>query len=302
MKQFVLPALLLISGAVSAQLLNEDFEGYAVGDYIAVEGAPIWATWTAGNEGTTMDAQVSDEAALSGTQSLKIFGGVGGGPMDVMLIAGLTGAYEVTFNMLIPEGNSGYYNVQENQIPGTAWAFECNLNADGSFIYNIDGGTYTLDGTFTPGEWLKVTHLLDTDSDLMHVYFNDEYLGQLPYDGAQIGGVNFYAAGDGLTVPTYYVDDVFVDVTDPVTDGISMVNALECSFGPNPAQDFIRVTSNLERATVRVLSLDGKVVLSQLRNDLASGAHIALDLDNGIYLVEVTNGVQRTTQRLVVTR
>jgi hypothetical protein len=48
--------LLLISGAVSVQLLNEDFEGYAVGDYIAVEGVPIWATWTAGNEGGTMDA------------------------------------------------------------------------------------------------------------------------------------------------------------------------------------------------------------------------------------------------------
>ena len=47
--------------------------------------------------------------------------------MDVVLVAGLEGAYEVTFNMLIPEGNSGYYNVQENQVPGTAWAFECVL-------------------------------------------------------------------------------------------------------------------------------------------------------------------------------
>ena len=125
MKQFLLPALLLTAGALNAQLYTEDFDGYAVGDYISVEGAPAWAVWTAGNEGGDMDAQVSEEAALSGTQSLKIFGTNAGGPMDVVLVAGLEGAYEVTFSMLIPEGNSGYYNVQENQIPGTAWAFDC---------------------------------------------------------------------------------------------------------------------------------------------------------------------------------
>ena len=127
MKHILLPALLLTAGALNAQLYTENFDSYAVGDYIAVEGGPAWITWTAGTEGTDIDAQVTDEAALSGAQSLKIFGNVAGGPMDVVLVAGLEGAYEVTFNMLIPEGNSGYYNVQENQVPGTAWAFECVL-------------------------------------------------------------------------------------------------------------------------------------------------------------------------------
>ncbi|MGB1385043.1 MAG: T9SS type A sorting domain-containing protein [Flavobacteriales bacterium] len=300
MKQFLLPALLLTAGALQAQLFTDDFEGYTVGDYISIEGAPAWAVWTAGNEGGAMDSQISDEAALSGSQSMKIFGGVAGGPMDIMLVAGLTGAYEITFNMLIPEGNAGYYNVQENQSPGVAWAFECNLNGDGTVNYNIDGGTYTLDATYTPGTWLKITHLIDTDSDLMHLYYDDVYLGQLPYDGGQIGGVNFYAAGDGINVPTYYIDDVFVDVTDPVVDDVQAVTPLECAFGPNPAQDFVRVQANLDNATVRVLGLDGKVVLEQRRNDLVSGAQLNLDLNNGIYLLELTNGAKRITQRLVI--
>jgi len=300
MKQFLLPALLLTAGALQAQLFTEDFEGYAVGDYISIEGAPAWAVWTAGNEGGAMDSQITDEAALSGTQSMKIFGDVAGGPMDIMLVAGLTGAYEITFSMLIPEGNAGYYNVQENQSPGLAWAFECILNGNGTVNYNIDGGTYTLDATYTPGTWLKITHLIDTDSDLMHLYYDDVYLGQLPYDGGQIGGVNFYAAGDGINVPTYYIDDVFVDVTDPVVDNVQFVAPLECAFGPNPAQDFVRVQANLDNATVRVLGLDGKVVLEQRRNDLVSGAELNLDLNNGIYLLELTNGAKRVTQRLVI--
>ena len=301
MKHLVLPVLLLTVGAVNAQLLSEDFEGYAVGDYISVVGEPAgaWNTWIDGNAGTTMDAQISDEAALSGANSLKLFGGVAGGPMDIMLLAGITGAYEVTFNILIPEGNSDYYNVQENIIPGTSWAFECNLNGNGSVNYNIDGGAYTLDASYTQGEWLKIAHLIDTDSDLMHVYFNDEYVGQLPFDGVEIGGVNFYAAGDGLTTPTYYIDDVFVDVTDEVVDGVEEQD-LALSFGPNPAQNGIFLQANVAQATVRILSLDGKVVSETLYTNLQAGTHIPLDLNNGLYFVELSNGNIRNTQRLVV--
>ena len=154
--------------------------------------------------------------------------------------------------------------------------------------------------SYTPGEWLKLTHLIDTDSDLMHLYLNDEYVAQLPYDGGQIGGVNFYAFGDGTNLPTYYVDDVLVDVTDPVVDNVQVVAPLECVFGPNPAQDFVRVQANLDNAVVRVLALDGKVVLEEQRNDLVTGAQLDLNLDNGIYLLELTNGSKRMTQRLVV--
>ena len=299
MKHILLLALMVTAGAINAQLYFEDFDSYAVGDYISVEGAPAWAVWTAGNEGGDMDAQITDEAALSGNQSLKIFGNLAGGPMDVILVAGIEGAYEVTFNMLVPAGNSGYYNVQENQIPATAWAFDCFLNGDGSMVYSIDQQEVAY-ASYTPGEWLKLTHLIDTDSDLMHLYLNDEYVTQLPYDGGQIGGVNFYAFGDGTNLPTYYVDDVLVDLTDPVVDNVKLTTPIDCTFGPNPAQEFVRIQANLDNALVRILGLDGKVVLQERRNDLVIGSEFNLDLDNGIYLLEVTNGINRMTQRLVI--
>ena len=299
MKHISLLALLAIAGALNAQLYFEDFDSYAVGDYIAVEGAPAWAVWTAGNEGGEMDAQITNEAALSGGQSLKIFGNLLGGPMDVVLVAGIEGAYEVTFNMLIPPGNSGYYNVQENQIPGTAWAFECNLNSDGTVNYNVDG-LIVATGAYTPGSWLKVTHFIDTDSDLMHLYLDDEYLAQVPYDGSQVGGVNFYGAGDGVNIPTYYIDDVLVDLTDPVVDNVKQAIPIDYNFGPNPARDLVRVQANIENALVRILAMDGKAVFQERRNDLANGSEFNLDLDNGIYLLELTDGINRMTQRLVI--
>ena len=190
---------------IHGQLYTENFDSYSVGDYISVVGAPAWVTWNAGSEGTEQDAQITDEAALSGTQSLKIFGNVPGGPMDVVLVAGLEGAYEFTFKVMVPQGNSGYYNFQENQVPGTGWAFECILNADGTISYNVDGTSFA-SSTFDPGVWLKVTHLIDTDSDLMNLYLDDVFLAQLPYDGAPIGGLNLYSAGDQSTIPTYYID------------------------------------------------------------------------------------------------
>ena len=92
-----------------AQLYFEGFESYSPGQGISSSSA-IWGLWP--SPGAT-DALVSDEVALSGENSLKLEStDLIGGPTDVVLFAGLIGAYEVTFNVHVPAGNSGYYNVQ----------------------------------------------------------------------------------------------------------------------------------------------------------------------------------------------
>ena len=68
--------------------------------------------------------------------------------MDVVLVAGLEGAY----NSVQGDGssrNSGYYNFQENKFRHR-WAFECILNADGTISYNVDGTSFA-SSTFDPG-------------------------------------------------------------------------------------------------------------------------------------------------------
>ena len=214
MKHLVLPVLLLTVGAVNAQLLTEDF------DFTPLHRGFWTACWRlvhldqrrGRHGGRRPDLQRSCPVRKS---IFEVVRRPCRWPHGHSLVAGLEGAFEVTFSIFVPEGNSGYYNVQESIVPATA--FECYLNGNGSVNYNIDGGAFTLDATYATNEWLTIKHRIDTDNDLMNIYFNDEYQGQLPYDGVEIGGVNFYAAGDGINVPTYFIDDFLVDATAPVS-------------------------------------------------------------------------------------
>ena len=138
-----------------------------------------------------MDAIVSNEAALSGSNSLKIEGVLSGGPMDVVLIAGLEGIYDVRFHVLVPQGSSGYYNVQENLVPGVGWAFECNLGSDGNITRSGSGCRGPKSQLPTTMEAGLKSPVIDTDADVTSIYVDGLWVGELPYDGEQIGGINF---------------------------------------------------------------------------------------------------------------
>jgi len=128
MKHFLLFAALGLSSlAISQTLYEEGFEGFSAGDYVS--DSPVWITWTNGQEGSTGDAQISDEQAHSGSNSVHIYAATAaGGPMDVVLLAGLDeGVYDASMWMYIPDGSSAYYNVQEDQSPGVAGPLKLRL-------------------------------------------------------------------------------------------------------------------------------------------------------------------------------
>ena len=77
---------------------------------------------------------------------------------------------------------------------------------------------------------------------------------------------------------------------------------LALSFGPNPATDFIQLSSNTAEGTVRIMALNGQIVAEHYLTSLESGSRINLDLDNGIYLVELTSNDISTMRKLVVNR
>ena len=207
-----------------AQLYFENFDAYGTGDAISLV-SPVFELWPAA--GAT-DAFVTDEIQLSGSNALKIEGQLTGGPMDVVLIAGLEGIQDVTFNVYVPQGSSGYYNVQENVVAGVEWAFECFLNSDGTVRYAVDpeAGGPEFTTTYNNGSWIEIKHEIDTNADLVNILIDGNCVGQLPYDGEQIGGVNFYSSGDGSTLPLYYVDDISVTTLDvlPSCNGESPFN------------------------------------------------------------------------------
>ena len=299
MKQFLLPCALLIFSSAFGQtpLLEEDFESYSVGDYIGATSA-YWTTWS-GATGGDEDGQVSDEQANSGTQSLKIFGTLAGGPMDIYLPIGLDDtAYEVSYNIYVPSGSSAYMNVQEELTPGVTWAFDMVFSGNGSIQLSIDQvdiafGSYNLD------EWTSISLRMDPINARAEVFIGGEYIANFAFDGI-IGGVNFFGFGDGNSAGLYYIDDVVVVATDDVVNGIAEVSNLDVAFGPNPANDYINISCNVVNGVVRIMALNGQVVKEIASSNLISGQRIDLDLVNGIYLVEVSSNGNHTMRKLVV--
>ena len=159
--------------------------------------------------------------------------------MDVVLSAGLEGILDVTIKMLVPAGSSGYYNVQENVVAGVGWAFECNLGSDGNISFAVDPavGGPEISSTYNYGNWIEIKHLIDTDADLTNIFIDGIWVGELPYDGEQFGGLNFFAKGDGVTLPLYYVDDISVaiDVLPGCSSGCT--DNMACNYVPSAIED-----------------------------------------------------------------
>jgi len=299
MKQFLLPCALLIFSSAFGQtpLLEEDFESYTVGDYIGVASS-VWTTWS-GTTGTTEDSQISDEQANSGTQSMKIFGTLAGGPMDIYLPIGLESAYEVSYNIYVPSGSSAYMNVQEELTPGVTWAFDMVFSGNGSMQLSIDQVDIAF-GSYTQDEWTSVSLRMDPINDRAEVFFGGEYIANFAFDGI-IGGVNFFGFGDGNSAGLYYIDDVVVvETEDVLIVEIAEISNLDVAFGPNPANDYINISCNVVNGVVRIMALNGQVVKEIASSNLISGQRIDLDLDNGIYLVEVSSNGNHTMRKLVV--
>ena len=184
-----------------------------------------------------------------------------------------------------PEGFSGCYNVQETRFKAPTGPSKPS-HGDGN-ITRVDGAVL-LASTYATNSWLTITHYIDTESDLMHVYLNGEFLGQVPTTASKSADT-FYAAGQ-INLPLYYLDDVIVAVADPVVDNVAAVEALSAPW-PQPAQDNVRIQPTSTKPWSA--SSDSTARLSsRSTHDLMAGAQLS-GLQNGLYLVEISNGTDQ---------
>ena len=77
---------------------------------------------------------------------------------------------------------------------------------------------------------------------------------------------------------------------------------LDLDFGPNPATDYLQLSSNTSDGILRIMALNGQIVAEHNVTSLEAGSRINLDLDNGIYLVELRTNENSTMRKLVVNR
>ena len=206
-------------------LIFDDFDDYTVGDYLAVVNPTNWTVWPGGTPGGAADAQISDDFALSGSNSVKI---AGTSDMVLLMEDYTSGIYSIEVNLLIPAGNCGYYNLQKTSTPGQEWAFQIQFDVTG--IATADAGAAAaLTFPFDFDTWINMELVVDLDDDNCDIYVDGTLmhsyqwtLGTFGTAGLNaFGGANLYAWASTGNTPLCYFDDVKLTELVPATDELT---------------------------------------------------------------------------------
>jgi hypothetical protein len=206
------PLLFIVGTIVSsfsyAQIFSDDFESYATGSYVGPQSA-TWTTWS-GTEGGAEDAQVTNNQASSGSNSIYLSStSANGGPQDVILDFGplyTSGVFTFQSDFYVNTGKTGYFNFQASQTIGQTWALNVNFNAGDMYI--DDGQTSNLVvNTYPEATWFTLKIEANLTLKVWKAFIDGNLVG------TWINGVNSLASTDFFPVQNsqFFVDDVSFD-------------------------------------------------------------------------------------------
>jgi len=204
------------NGPCSCVITEDDFQGFSPFSRIADQSSN-WRTWNAGYDGTYQDAYVHQ---TGWNKMLKVVdeNPSGAGYHDVVRKFGYntTGAYDLSFDMWIPTGYKGYFNLQSSQtnlVGGGFWQIFFEGNGVARIII---GGTTYQSFYYTQGSWLDIDLRINLDTDQVTSKVNGGNTKTLNYTGnIHLGGINFYAVNGAL----FYVDNL--ELSDAYCNGFA---------------------------------------------------------------------------------
>lgn len=176
----------VVVGYIGQSFIADDFESYNSSEELDSQTE----AWEATCGGVNL-AEVSQDFASEGSNSLHIFEG----PSDVYRsLGGLEwGAYELNFDMLVPEdGGSAYYRVfHDLNCEALNPALEVYVENDGSAVLNA-GAVGSVSFEVPIGSWFEVDHLIDMNNGVAVLSVNGEEVHTWPFifqDRSTLGGV-----------------------------------------------------------------------------------------------------------------
>lgn len=213
---FVITAL--ITGANAQTSFNDDFEGYAEGDYIGAESA-VWTTWS-GSTGGSEDAQVVTDHALSGSNSAYFSStAIDGGPQDVILPFGTQhtdGLFTYNMAMRVAEGKNAYFNFQATATPGQVWVMEVNA-ANGVLEWD-ESGVLKASGSYTPDEWFEITIEANLSFNIWQLFIDGDLVGTFSNGANKVASADFFAVQGS----SFWIDDVSFDWEEIVFPDVNL--------------------------------------------------------------------------------
>jgi hypothetical protein len=251
------PLLFLIGTFVStfsfSQLFSDDFEGYAAGSYVGPQSTS-WTTWS-GTEGGAEDAQVTNNQASSGTNSIYLSStSANGGPQDVVLDFGPlynSGVFTFQSDFYVNNGKTGYFNFQASQTIGQTWAL--NVNFDSGDMYIDDGVTSNLVvSTYPQAAWFTLKIEANLTLKVWKAYIDGNLVG------TWINGVNALASTDFFPVQNsqFFVDDVSFDHQPYTLSNLNGMMAMAYLGGELAGQNVTPKLTVVNAGTTAINSFD----------------------------------------------
>ena len=295
-------AFVFTAFSVNAQF-TDNFEAYPVDPYHGGN----WSSWggTAGAE----DIIVSTTYAFDGSKSGKISGT---GAQDAILRLGnkTSGVYNLSFQVYIPTGKSGYMNFQGTTTAaggtggGGAGVFNSPnlifnnvLSASGApglggAYGNVDDPTAIYTWTFPQGTWFPIVISFNLDTGFWTMSINGNALPAKPFDDEIVlGGIDFYSFD---TNNEMYLDAIiFSDALSVDESSLNLFNAY-----PNPVKDYLYLSSQATVDLVEVYDILGHNIMSINPNAISPKVDMS-NLASGTYLVKVTIGNQSKTMKII---
>jgi len=304
-------SIFLIAPYSSAQFYFTDFENYMAGQQLACQDSINWTTWSLIPCDSVEDGYVTTNYAYSGTNSFVILYN-----NDVVKRLGnqTFGVFNVEFDMMIPSGKAGYFNLLSGFTPDPAeWAIE---------VFFPDGGIGTVNAgmvgaaqfAFPYDTWfhVKITISLSQDYGVLLVNNNSVLIWQwtLGAHGAgsalRLAAVDFfgYYPNNEMYVDNFWFGDPFVSVETQTTK--HSVFSLEQNY-PNPFNPSTKIKYSIpasEFVTLKVYNLLGEVVVSLVNENEPAGSYevefIASLLPSGVYLYKLQAGDFIETKKMLL--
>lgn len=292
---------------VNAQIIDDNFDSYTLGD-MADQNPDVWSVWSGNINSTAESIGVSDAFAASGTQAGFI--GAGPGPQDAILRLGnlTTGTYELSFNMYIPEGKTGYFNIQgmTTASGGAGSGGNGVFNSSNLVFNNIESasGMGGLGGSYpnTAGEpdftweypedaWFPVLILFEPDSNRWTMTVDDVVVAPQEFeDDGVIGGIDFFGINSNNE---YYIDDVLFEEVSTISD-VSNPVLRSAKVYPNPVTDRLTIETTEQVDEIIIYNILGNPILKTTPNSASPVMEMG-DFSPGIYLIDVRMGNETTT-------
>ncbi len=260
-------------------IIHEDFESYTTGGKLVqqavAQGKEYWATWS-GATGGAEDPTIMSNLSVSGSNSVVI-----AGTNDVVMHLGnkTAGAFSIEFNVLIPTGRIGYFNLlQVFAGNNSEWGMQAFFRPNGAGT--VDAGAENA-GLFSYAynTWIPVKCDVDLNNDFAELFINGNSVITWTWSGGtfgtgtlnQLGALNLYAWNVGGTPQAYYDDIVYTQTAPAAGNPVIGVTPATLSETLNSGQTS---SKSLTIANTGVTALNYNILVSYVTSlDASSGGH-----------------------------